>query len=399
MTLGPFPLPKLAVFGMVIAGVLALACGSDPTATPAPTATLFPMPTATPAPTATPSPTPTPTLAPAPTATPAPAPTSTPERMPGGAEPGASLLPEGAVFVIDARPAALLASPWPAMMSEGEAGDAQAIAEDFRNETGVDPHSVEYVQAFMPATVLTAMFSGLGEDEFDFGDAGMVLYGEFDEAEIVAHAEEAGDVEYAASAYRGYSVYTAAGDYGEGMEVLAFVGSDVMVLGAESGVRAVLDVAAGAAPPASGNAVQILDSLGERHLGLAVELPPGYLEMMMSEGEGVMPEAGLLGALDLTALAAPVNAMGALLHDDAVEIESVSRFDDSAAATASKEYSEGVVAMLGVMSASPELQEFASGMEVSQSGNTVTFRMTISAAMIEELFRGMLTGMMPPLQS
>ena len=313
-----------------------------------------------------------------------------------------SVLPEGKAVIIDFNPAAVLdsSSPLMAMLLElnevdPESGIDSAV-ESFREETGIDLRSVTYAEMFMDLDAL--LETGIGtEEESGEPNFGVALYGEFEEAEVIASFESAPDVEYEVSEYQGYDVYILYDEFGDAMSV-AFIGTDAVLIGTESSVEAMLDVSAGAASPASGELRQALDSLGERHMGFAMALPPELLEEMMGAGgEGAMPEMGLLGALDLGALTAPLSAMKLLLHDDAIEIEAVSFFDDNAAATASKEYSEGVVAMFGLMaSESPELQEFASGMEVGQDGNAVTFSMTISSAAIEQLFAGLGMGMMPP---
>ncbi len=51
--------------------------------------------------------------------------------------------------------------------------------------------------------------------------------------------------------------------------------------------------------------------------------------------------------------------------------------------------------MFGAMFAtSEELQDFASSMEVSQSGEAVTFKMAVTVQVLEELFAGLGTMMM-----
>ncbi len=393
-----FPrLSILATVGMALAALLVLACGSDPTLTPTlePTATPLPTPTATPHPTATPPP----TAIPAPTATPEPE-----ETMPLlSLRPGESFLPDGAALIVDFSPAAVLSSSSPliAMLLEANEvpeGGIDSAVESFREETGIDLHSVAHVEMFMDLNTLldAGMETDLEAAEFDFGAA---LYGEFDEDDILASFDSPGMAEYEATDYRGYEVYLLYGEFGD-VSSVALVSPNILLFGTESSVEAMLDVAAGAAPSVSGELRQALDSLGERHLGFAMELPPELLEEAMGAGgEDAMPDMGLLGALDMSAMTAPVTAMKMLFSDDALEIVAVSYFDDSEAATASKEYSEGIVAMLGLMSAeSPELQELASGMKVTQSGAAVTFNMSITSQAIEQLFDGLGIGI-PPRQN
>ena len=285
---------------------------------------------------------------------------------------------------------------------EPESGTDSAV-ESFREELGIDLRSVTYAEMFMDLNVLAELVGdGMMDEEPELPRFSIAMHGEFDEAEIIGVITGNPETEYQTESYRGHTVHIFS-DAGEEFDreesgAAVFLDSETLLFGSVPGVEAMLDVAEGAAPPLSGELRQALDFLGERHLGFAVELPPEFLEEMVmgADGEDVMPEMGLLGALDLGALVAPVSAMKLLLHDDAMEIEAVSLFEDNDAATASKEYSEGIVAMFGLMSDSPELLELASGMEVSQSGNAVTFGMTISSAAMGQLFAGLGVGVMPP---
>lgn len=392
-----FPrLSILATVGMALTVLLVIACGSDPTPTPEPTATPVPTPTPQPTPTATPEPTATPT--PAPTATPEPERTTPLLSL----RPSESFLPEGATIIYDISPAAVISSDSPviemllAANTAGMTGDEgegagmglEDIAEDLRQDTGIDIYAVEHVEVFMSLDMLLGMGMGT-ETGMEEPDLGVVFYGKFDEDDILASFDRPDAGEYEVKDYRGYDVHLLYDEFG-GVTSVALFSPDIVLFGSELGVEMMLDVAAGAAPPLSGELRQALDSLGERHMGLAMALPPELMdEMMEPGGEDAMPDMGLLGALDVSALTAPVTAMKMLFNGDALEMVAVSHFEDSAAATASKEYSEGVVAMFALMAAeSPELQELASGMEVAQSGDAVTFRMSITAQAIEQLFAG-----------
>ena len=89
--------------------------------------------------------------------------------------------------------------------------------------------------------------------------------------------------------------------------------------------------------------------------------------------------------------------MSALLNEDSIEIASVSVYDNLLEAAAAKEYSEGLMAMTGVIFAeSPELMQLASEIEVSQSGNSVTTRITVSFETLELLMELLESGMMMP---
>ena len=295
-------------------------------------------------------------------------------------QPAKSLVPLGATMVIDGYPAAVLAPPSPFISSAlgliSDSGDSALddLLNEFRDGTGIDLLSVEYAEMFMEVDTLLA--TGL---ETDLGDLtfGLALYGDIDEDEIVASFERDEDVNYEASDYRGYAVYLVDAVGGDPMTV-GIVDEGTVAIGARDSVEAMLDVAAGAAPALSGDVREALDFLGERHVGAAIALPPDYLEALAGivDEEGV-PQMGLLGALDMSALTAPLTGVKLLFHDDAVEVETVSFFEDGKAATASKEYSEGIVAMFGgLLATSPELGTFASSMEVSQSEAVVSLKMS-----------------------
>ena len=398
-----FRLPRLAAAGIALLALLVVAaCGSDPTATsapptdiPPPTATATPVP---PPPTATPAP----TATPMPTATPVP-PTPTPTAMPEPTammESGQSLLPEGAQFIVDARPEALLDSLFLGEMMGMFLVDAESIIDDASEAICLDPSDLTYVQMFLPADLLADVAMGMGDAEDPMTmeeaaglDFGVALHGGFDPSDVMACLADGPAPEgYESAEYRGYEVHLTEDVLGE-RTALAFAGPGVMLIGTQSAVEAMLDVAAGAAPPASGAAVAALESLGPRHLGIVMEIPPEFMEAT----EGMMPEQGLLGAMDLTALTAPVNAMSALLNEDSIEIASVSVYDNLLEAAAAKEYSEGLMAMTGVIFAeSPELMQLASEIEISQSGNSVTTRITVSFETLELLMELLESGMMMP---
>ena len=375
-------LPKLAVAGMALAVLLVLACDSAPTPTPTPAPTATPVPTATPAPTATPTPAPTATPAPDPTVPP----TSAVKMTVMGIDAEDSLLPEGATLIIDVSPAAFFDSPL--MMSLLEAilpESGTSPMDEFEGETGIDLRSVDYVQMFMDLNAL--LETGLDMEMYEGADLpqiGIAMHGEFDEAEFIANIDRNSNGESQVTTYQGYNVYTAGDDAGEGM-AFGFAGVKTLLFGTKPGVEAMLDVAAGVTPRASGEIKQALDALGDRHMGLAVSLPPELLEMAEGGVEDAMPQTeGLLGALDPSALSAQLTVMKLLLRDDAIEMQVKQFYEDDASALAFKEYAEGTIAMASVMTEAPEIQDLISGVEIDQSGSAVTFSVTISKAVLEQ---------------
>ncbi len=374
---------KFAAAGLVLAAMLAVACGSDPTPTPTPVPTVVPGPTRTPLPTGTPTPEPT-TI-------------PTPEI----ALSRDTLLPAGATFVVDANPAAMLESP--VMMtflgmlfdsigsvgsigSGGSGGTGSDFLDEFESKTGIDLRSVEFVEMFADLeTVLEAGLSADVEEDIDAPIMGAVLRGELNEADFAERlrsaAEEDPEIKYEVESYRGLDLYVGSNG-NEGSFSFSFLDSGTLLFGTTDGVKAMIDVAEGAAPPLSGEGMQVLDALGDRHLGVIMSTPPALLEMT---DEGMEDGMGMLGILDPTALSSPLTVMSFRVGDAAFEMQVGQFFEEETAAIASKEYTEGTMAMLGAMAGSPGIQDLFAGMTISQSGLEVSYGLTISEAQIEEI--------------
>ena len=367
-------LPKFAAAGLVLATMLAVACGSDPTPTPTPVPTVVPGPTRTPLPPATPTPEPTtmPTLE--------------------IALSRDTLLPAGTTFVVDANPTAMLESP--VMMtflgmlfdSVDSGGTGSDFLDEFESKTGIDLRSVEFVEMFADLeAVLEAGLSADVEEDIDSPIMGAVLRGELNEADFAERlrsaAEEDPKIIYEVESYRGLDLYVGSNG-NEGSFSFSFLDSGTLLFGTTDGVKAMIDVAEGDAPPLSGEGMQALDALGDRHLGVIMSTPPELLEMA---DEGTEDGMGMLGILDPTALSSPLTVMSFRVGDAAFEMQVRQFFEEETAAIASKEYTEGTMAMLGAMAGSPGIQDLFAGMTIGQNGQEVSYGLTISEAQIEEI--------------
>ena len=350
-----------------------VACGSEPTPTPEPTSTPVPPPTATPVPTPTPIPSPTPT------------PHITPSRE--------TLMPEGSSLVVDARPSEILDSAVFAITVEltlegDESGEG--LLAGFENESGIDPLAVEYVEAFvdLEAFLKAALSADPGED-LPAPTMGMVLHGEFDKEGLLTRLEEEAKGEVGVQNYRGYQLYSGDTDL-SGDSVFSFLDSGTLLFGTADGVKAMIDVAEGVDAPLSAEAMQALDALGDRHLGMILSTPP---EVMQMAAEGSEYGMAMLGMLDPTALSSPLTVSRVYMGDSAMEISTRQFFEEEADARASKEYSEGTMAMLGVMLDSPEIQQLVGGIAIDQNGKEVTTFLSTDEAQLGAIF-GFLTGLM-----
>ena len=338
--------------------LLLLACGSDPEPTPAPTATFVPPPTATQRPTPTPPP----------TSTPAPTPVPSPARE--------SFIPQGATIAIDARPSEIFQSPVmdPIMgvLFEGD-GRVAGFFDEFEGETGISLRSVEFMEMYMDfGEVFEMAMDGAENSDSELPDLGVVLQGELDEDDLVSRLANAGDPgqDYEATSYRGYRVYADTGEDSDSF-AFAFADQDTLLFGTEDGVKAMLDVASGAASQISGEGVRALNGLGTRDFGIVLAMPEGLLDAAMESGEG---NGNPLAAFGFGALAPPLTVMALRFEGRYMQVHTVEFYEDESVAAAAREYNEGTMAMVGSMFGSAEIQELIADSDISQQGNRVSYR-------------------------
>ena len=349
------------VYALLAAAVAAtmVGCGEEPTPTPTP------VPTATPTPTPVPTPTPTPT------------PTPVPRQA------GDSLIPEGAALVVDADPATLLGSSVVTQLLDafsGGQGTGEGLFSEFESVTGIPMSSVNRVEMYLDLE--TVLNIGLDPETDDSGPPpaiGIVLRGDLDEADFTVRLAQAmaedPAVDYVEETYRGYTMQVDAGGDPESFS-FAFADADTLVFGATDAVKRMLDVASGAAQAISGEAINALESMGDRDLGMIMAIPPEVLaDAMQSSPE----EQGLLAFFGPGALA-PLAVTTMSVDDESLQLGSRQFFDDENAATAAREFNESTMSIMGTMSGSPELQALFANIQISQSGSEVAFEMTLDAA-------------------
>ncbi len=368
-----FLLPGLSISAAVLAALLVMACGAELTAAPHPTATFVPAPSATPTPAA----------------------TSTPTPAPEKHLPSETLIPEGAGFVVDVMPSAVLDSQVVmlligALSDEGEMEDDPFEA--LERETGVSMRSIDSVEMFfdLESVLGTGAPRELTMENAPALKMGAALRGEIDEerfhasfqtASFQTPSENQSELIYEVESYRGYDLYVDA-SAGPNSISFGFLDSDTLLLGTSDGVKTMIDVAEGVHPPLSDDTRGKLDALGRRHMGVILETPPESLDMASEVDPMSM---GLLGMLDPTALSSPLTVLRIFTSNSDIEISVRQFFEEEATAAAAKEYAEGSTAVIGLMSGSTGLQEIISGMTISQSGDEVSYNLTISEAQALEI--------------
>ena len=351
----------------VLAILLLPGCGSDPDPAPSPT----PAPTAIPV--TTPTPTPDPTVAPLPTATPTPVPESALARK--------SLIPQGSTVIFFARPSEILKSSMvDSALSVLFAREvtAEGLFDELLSETGVSVGSLEFAEGYVDiGGALEMAIGGAGEPESGLPDLGIALRGAIDGDDLASRLtgapEAEADQDYEVTNYRGFELYIDA-QRDPGSLVFSVVEEDTLLVGTEEYVEAMLDVASGAASQISGEGVRALESLGDSDLGLLLAMPEELLDAKMGDGEGSDHPMAILG---LGSLTPELTVMAVNFGDDSVNINTVEFYQDESVAFAAKEYSEGIIGMMGSLFGSAELEMLFSESVITHEGNRVSYVMSV----------------------
>ena len=264
------------------------------------------------------------------------------------------------------------------VLFEGGADEA-GIFSELEAETGISLSSLEFTEMYMDfGEVFQIAMSGAEDLESEFPNFGVVLRGDdIDEDDFVLRLEEASEadpgVNYEATAYRGYQIHADADEGAEGF-AFSFADQDSLLLGTQDGIKAMLDVASGAAPQISGEGVRALDSLGDRDLGLILAIPEGLLDEASGGGDGDGNPMALLG---LGGLTPELTVVALRFNDRSVRVHSVEIYKDESVAAAAKEYNEGAIAMVGAMFGSAEIQDLVAGSDIRQERNRVSYRLSV----------------------
>ena len=339
--------------------LFAIACGSDPT--PTPVVTIVPPPT----PTARPTPTPPPTATPVPTLRPAPA--------------RESYIPEGATIAVDARPPDVFRSPVMepllGLLFEGAGGGAGFFSE-FESDTGISVRSLDFMEMHLDFgdAFAVAMTGGEGP-ETELPDLGIALRGDgLNEGDFVSRLQQANPgVEFKATAYRGYRIYSGVGQLTGGF-TFSFADRDTLLLGTTDGIKAMLDVASGAAPQISGEGMRVLDSLGDRDFGIILLMPDGLPD---TSAEGGDAGANPLAAFGLGAVAPQVTVMALRFEGRVMRVRTLEFYEDESVAASAREYNEGTMAMVGSMFGSPGIRALIADTDIRQDGNRVSYTASV----------------------
>ncbi len=264
------------------------------------------------------------------------------------------------------------------LLFEGAGGEAGFLIE-FEAETGISLRSLEFMEMYMDfGEAFEIAMSGAEDLESELPDLGVVFRGDdIDQDDFVSMLEQANEdeprVDFEATGYRGYQIHVDTGEGAEGF-AFSFADRDTLLLGTQDGIKAMLDVAAGAAPQISGEAVRALDSLGNRDFGMILLTPEGLPDASSESGDA---SGNPLAAFGLGALAPQLTVMAVRFEARVMQVQTLEFYENESMAATAKEYNEGTMAMVGSMFGSPGIQALIADTDIRQDGNRLSYTSSV----------------------
>ena len=289
------------------------------------------------------------------------------------------LVPDGSTFIAQINLGAILASDsfatlFAALPKDDEG--PQTLDEQLDEavaETGVDLRQLSQL----------AFFADLSRTE-EF--SATVVRGTFDEIEVISAFSNARESRLGTSNYKGRLLYTAEDE--SGVDTLAMLEGENLVVGTMEAVRAVIDVQDGDRERLSG---EILDKFNDLGLGLIrleldistsdfVQRFPALGEIPLL-GDGIESLPGVMEALqDLRLVGLSLSQNGQILvlraNLDFANEESASDIGD---------FLDGIVKLMAALSPDTEVQGLLNQIEVSSNRSRATFRVEMTSSEFGQL--------------
>ena len=261
----------------------------------------------------------------------------------------------------------------------GGAGDGAGFFSEFEADTGISLRSLEFVEMYMDfGEVFELAMTGAEDLEPKLPDLGIALRGDdIDQDGFVSMLEKANEgdpgVDYEATGYRGYQIHADTNERPGGF-AFSFADQDTLLLGTQDGIKAMLDVAAGAAPQISGEAVRALDSLGDRDFGMILLTLEGLPDASTESGDA---SGNPLAAFGLGALSPQLTVTALRFEDRVMRVQTLEFYENESAAATAKEYNEDTMAMMGSMFGSPGIQALIADTDIRQDGNSLSYTSSV----------------------
>jgi len=252
--------------------------------------------------------------------------------------------------------------------AEKEAGQPQTFEEaldELADEVGIDLRDFSEVVIF--ADIATIAQTGY---------LGVIVEGSFNETQLINNIEQQAGQELTASNYKGYTLYTDAGQESG----ITFLSSRVLLVGTMEAVRDAIDVSKGDQEQLSGIVVDTYNQLGDALIKLAFELPEEATDALTEE---LIP-GGIPISLDPFA---DIDIVGFALNKagETITIQITPHFLSTDSAQDARDTLSGAISLLRLTLEIPEINQLLGKVEVSVTDSWVTIALEITVSEIEWL--------------
>ena len=253
------------------------------------------------------------------------------------------------------------------------------LLDETAERTGID---------FRQVTEL-ALFGDISRTDDYFA---IIARGRFQEEEIVAAIRKDKDASVGATDYRGRSIHTigdAGGDAGDSVS-LAVLEADILVVGADAAVRAVIDVQDGKRDRASGDLPDALNDLGKGLIRLVLKVPPEVFQDQSSLGE--LPFFGPDPPISLVNAFQDLDILGVNLEQEEQTLKLRAQLDFSNGDSASEvgRFLGVFLQLMAGLTAGQEGSRLLESLRVSTEGQRVSIRLQAPVADLSQMLSALL---------
>ena len=292
-----------------------------------------------------------------------------------------TLVPSGAGLIVQVQISEILENEQVRQVYEEFAqnsDDAPAYDDVFRSieeEIGLDLNKLSSVVLFADSSQLTAT---------NDLPPGIIAEGSFDEGELVAALEKAGDDSLSSAEYKGYTVHAG----GDGDIAFSLLGPDTLVLGSLGHVRSAIDVREGDRERASGATFDAFSDLDESWARLAFAVPPEAVE----ELEGSLDQLPVPISMDLFR-GIQIVAVGVREISDGVSVQANVDFASESMSSDAADAVDGLLKVIGAFSSDDEIERALENVQVSVDGTRLSVSYEASFADLEEAAGSLADGL------
>ena len=241
--------------------------------------------------------------------------------------------------------------------------------------TALVPHSSG--EGTPPIRVIESHSGGREEGPFLGGSPdGLLLFakGSYDPDLVTAAIEQEIETPLTAATFNGQEIIT-----GEANAALAFLQDDLIVIGSERSVQAVIDVRAGDKPALEGDFLDAFRDMGNPLAKMLIKVPEEAREGLDLEDTEDLP-------IRIDPSIFLVQSLGLILDKtgDEISVSLSADYPDITSARKARDAVTGLVAFLNAFIVGVEVGELLDKMEVSFSGSQLSIDLSLSAEELKE---------------